>query len=189
MNSQNAIIVLIDVAAALKANSLPGNIYLINNNRSMGSTGLGSEHLITAVPGNRILNWLVGGIDQSGTQPVLVDIGGEAVDMQIMVPQLFDSPDLSGNLGLWWGATVDASVAGIYTYTLYFDIGGRRLQFDSSIDVKPEFTIGGPLGAIIPRRARAMASTSLQTRAIADGSILNPDNHVSLFPRGLLKNR
>lgn len=187
MNSQLAIVVLIDVEAARKAKSLQGNTYLIDNNRFMGSTGEGSEQLCTTIVGNQIMNWLASGIDVSGQQPfpVLVGIGGEAVDKQIMVPQLFDSPALDGSLGLWWGATVDANVAGKYSYTLYFDIAGERMEFVSSIDVRTGFTMGTAFSfkAAAANAGVRTAATSLRARTTADGSLANPDNHVSLFTR------
>lgn len=189
MNNQLAIVVMIDVEAALRAGSLQGNTYLVDNNRVNGSSGQGSGQLTTQVVGNQILNWLASGIDLSGQQPfpVLENIGGEAVEKQVMVPLLFDSPALDGNLGLWWGASVDANVSGRYSYTMYFDIGGVKLELVSSINVAQDFTMEPEIAALVtrPRMAAPVrrAATALQARAAADGSILNPDNHVSLFTR------
>ena len=88
MINQNAIIVLIDVEAALKAKSLHGNSFLIDNYRIKGSTGQGTEQLCTAVIGSQIFNWIISGLDLSGRQPfpVLENIGGEAVEKQINKP-------------------------------------------------------------------------------------------------------
>lgn len=185
MNNQLAIIVLIDTEAALAAKSLRGNAYLVDNFRFMGSTGQGTENLTTTVIGNQVVNWLVGGIDLSGTQPtpVLESIGGEAVDKQIMVPQLFDSPALDGSMGLWWGATVDSNVPGKYGYTLHFNIGGSKLVLNSTLDVQTGFTMEVPLSKTVAPRA---AAAGLRAKAMANGSILNPDNHVSLFTRNQL---
>lgn len=192
MINQNAIIVLIDVEAALNANTLQGHSFLIDNYRFKGSTGQGSEQLCTAVIGSQILNWLITGLDFSGVQPTpaLENIGGEAVDKQIMVPQLFDSPSLV-NLGLWWGATVDANAAGKYNYTLFIDIGGTKMELVSSINVQPGFTMETPLAQASARlgvtslKSRSLAQSSILERTTADGSILNPSNHVPLFPKDL----
>lgn len=187
MNSQLAIIVMIDVEAALAAQTLHGNTYLIDNNRFMGSTGEGTEQMTTKVVGNQIMNWLVSGIDISGTQPfpVLENVGGAAVDQQIMVPQLFDSPALGANRGFWWGATVDANAAGTYGYTLFFDIAGTKMQFVAALDVQPGFTMQEAFSyqQSLPQATALRAGTSLRAQAAADGSIANPDNHVSLFTR------
>jgi hypothetical protein len=184
MNNQLAIVVLIDVEAALKANTLHGNTYLIDNYRFRGSTGEGTEQLTTAVIGSQILNWLVAGIDLSGQQPipVLESIGGEAVERQILVPQLFDSPALDGALGLWWGATVDANVGGKYGYTLYLDMAGRKMEFVSAIDVRPGFTMHRESARPLEGRT-ALAPASSPFTQVAR---LNPDNHVSPFSRAQL---
>lgn len=182
MNSQLAIVILIDVEAALKAGTLHNNTYLIDNFRFMGSTGQGSGQLTTAVVGNQIMNWLVSGIDISGGQPtpVLESIGGEAVERQIMVPQLFDSPALDGNMGYWWGATVDAITPGKYSYTLHFDIAGTKMEFISTIDIQSGFTMEP-----VPPKAvagRPMKSASSDRTTIGK-KIINPDDHLSLFTK------
>lgn len=191
MNSQLAIIVAIDVEAALNKDTLHGNSYLIDNNRFMGSSGQGSEQLTTMVVGSQILNWLVIGIDLSGQQPfpVLEKIGGEAVDKQIMVPQLFDSPALDGGLGLWWGATVDANVAGKYNYTLYFDISGVKMELVSSIFIQSGFTMLKEFSfnkGSTKAASKGKSNSSLYARVVSDGSISNPDNHVSLITKSQL---
>ena len=195
MINQNAIIVLIDVEAALKANTLRGNAFLIDNYRFKGSTGEGSEKLCTAVIGNQIMNWLISGIDMSGQQPtpVLENIGGEAVEKQIMVPQLFDSPALE-NLGLWWGATVDANAAGKYDYTLFINIAGTKMELVSSVNVQPGFTMekgvtksSARMGVTSLKSRSSVVEPSILERTTADGSILDPNNHVSLFPRNLVE--
>lgn len=189
MNNQLAIVVMIDVEAALRTGSLQGNTYLVDNNRVKGSSGQGTGQLTTQVVGNQIMNWLASGIDVSRQQPfpVLESIGGEAVEKQVMVPLLFDSPALDGLLGLWWGASVDANVSGKYDYTMFFDIGGVKMEFVSSVNVVQDFTMEPEIAALVtrPRMAAPVrrAATALQARTAADGSILNPDNHVSLFTR------
>lgn len=186
MNSQLAIAVLIDVEAALRAGSLHGHAYLVDNNRFMGSTGQGSEQLTTTIVGTQIMNWLSTGLDISGQQPfpLIEKIGGEAVDKQIMVPLLFDSPALDGGLGLWWGASVDANVPGRYSYTLYFDIGGRKMELLSSIDVQADFTMDKAPARAATRRK--LVSVSVQAPAFEHSAIVDPANHLSLLPKNLL---
>jgi hypothetical protein len=181
MNSQLAIIVLIDVEAALAANSLQGHAYLVDDNRHMGSTGQGTGNLTTVVVGCQIVNWLIAGIDLSGTQPfpALEAIGGDAVAMQIMIPQLFDSPALDGSRGLWWGGTVDAAIPGIYKYTLHVNIAGTRLSLEAAVDVRTGFT----MDALPALRSRSRLGATLANRASADGSLQNPDQHVGLLSR------
>jgi hypothetical protein len=115
--AQLSVVTLIDVEAAMKANSLSGNIYLIDNNEWNGSSGEGTENLVTAITGTQIINWLVMGVAPYQYMPTLVDIKGEAVEKGIMVPEEFTSPDLNSE-GNYWSATVDALDEGKYAYTL-----------------------------------------------------------------------
>ncbi|MEU4832294.1 hypothetical protein [Streptosporangium sp. NPDC023615] len=68
MAQQHGIIVLFDVENALRTRSLDGNTYWFDNMKLFGSTGVGSEQLVTIVPGThyldgsqateQVLNWL-----------------------------------------------------------------------------------------------------------------------------------
>lgn len=68
MAQQLAIIVLVDIANALKSRSLDGHVYLFDNMKFQGSTGEGTADLVTAVRGSywsdgsqgteQVLNWL-----------------------------------------------------------------------------------------------------------------------------------
>ncbi len=72
MSQQLGIILLIDVAAAVAANTLEGNTYLYDNMRLQGSEGLGTDKLISAINGasyfdgsqanEQVLNWLPYGV-------------------------------------------------------------------------------------------------------------------------------
>lgn len=72
MSQEITIIVMVDVEAAIKANQLDGNIYLIDNLRTDGSIGEGTEQLNTVVNGSYwsdgsqasevIVNWLTGSL-------------------------------------------------------------------------------------------------------------------------------
>jgi hypothetical protein len=188
MNSQLGIVVLIDVEAALNANSLHGNAFLIDNYRFMGSTGQGTEQLTTAVVGAQIVNWLATGIDLSGQQPYpfLEKIGGEAVEKQIMVPQLFDSPVLDDSRGLWWGATVDASIPGKYSYTLSFDIAGKKMELVPSINVQTGFTMFEKLQNATAQRTVSATLAQAKTQALRASSVPTPGDHLSFFPMSQL---
>ncbi len=85
MSQQLAIIVMIDINAALAANTLEGNIYLFDNMKTHGSSGEGTGDLITAVNGShwydggiaaeQVLNWLPYGV---GTLPRTLPRGFQA---------------------------------------------------------------------------------------------------------------
>ncbi|WP_440069910.1 hypothetical protein [Streptosporangium sp. OZ121] len=68
MAQQHGIIVLFDVENALRTRSLEGNTYWFDNMKLFGSAGVGTEQLVTIVPGThfldgsqateQVLNWL-----------------------------------------------------------------------------------------------------------------------------------
>ena len=72
MSQQLGIILLIDVVAAIEANTLEGNTYLFDNMKLQGSEGLGTGKLISAINGTsycdgsqaneQVLNWLPYGV-------------------------------------------------------------------------------------------------------------------------------
>jgi hypothetical protein len=90
--------------------------------------------------------------------PVLVDITGEAVDLKIIYPALYGSPDRSTE-GWYWSATVDTSRPGTYAYTMTVElrelthIDGswhwtpHRMTFDASIRITAKPCLNGFTGA------------------------------------------
>lgn len=138
---QLAIVVTIDQKGALESGSLDGNIYLVDNNTHAGSTGQGTQDLVTHIEGSQIMNWLVLGLDLAGPPVTLEKVGGEAVRKNVMVPQQFESPELGEGLGLWWGATVDSKCDGKeFEYTLKFKVGDQIMKHDSNIVVHQGFS-------------------------------------------------
>ncbi|MEV1021370.1 hypothetical protein [Streptomyces sp. NPDC050264] len=85
MAQQLAIIVLVDIGNALKANTLQDNTYLFDNMKLHGSTGQGTGDLVTAIHGaywrdgsqatEQVLNWLPYSL---GSIPPTVPRGYEA---------------------------------------------------------------------------------------------------------------
>jgi hypothetical protein len=53
--------------------------------------------------------------------PVIADIAGEAVDLRVIYPAQYGSPDLFSD-GLYWSATVDTNKVGYFAYTLYITL-------------------------------------------------------------------
>ncbi len=136
---QLAIVVAVDAVGALATGTLSGNIWLVDGNRYRGSTGEGSEQLETAVEGAQIMNWLVAPLD--GTMAVALEsIGGEAVEREIMVAHQYESPELGEGKGYWWGAMVDATRPGRYSYNLELDVQGTKMVFTSYVRVKEGFS-------------------------------------------------
>jgi hypothetical protein len=50
--------------------------------------------------------------------PVIANIAGEAVDLRVIYPAQYGSPDLFSD-GLYWSATVDTNKIGIFSYTIF----------------------------------------------------------------------
>ncbi|MDY6782660.1 MAG: hypothetical protein SW833_08965 [Cyanobacteriota bacterium] len=72
MSQQLGIILMVDVDAAVKANTLKGNTYLFDNMKLQGSEGQGTDELVSAINGSywmdgsqaneQVLNWLPYGV-------------------------------------------------------------------------------------------------------------------------------
>jgi hypothetical protein len=77
----------------------------------------------------KILNILGREVDQANAadariyypNPVISNIAGEAVDLRVIYPAQYGSPDLF-TVGLYWSATVDTNKAGHFAYTLYITL-------------------------------------------------------------------
>jgi len=131
--SQLAIMVIVDVQAALAEGKLEGNTYLVDNNQEAGSTNEGTDSLETAVKGGMILNWLITGL---GGPAQLRIICGEAVDRGVLVPQEFDSPSFVGE-GLWWSGTVNTLLDARHEYTIVVTMGDRTMEIKSHLIMQP----------------------------------------------------
>ncbi|RJF75405.1 hypothetical protein [Rhodopseudomonas palustris] len=258
MSQQLGIVLMIDSAAAIEAGSLEGNIYLVDNGKSAGSTGEGTPHLVTKINGVRItgqpdvqvLNWLPYGVSSppptlpqpffldapsrealarhvqsaeprlaarrlsaqrlaageepapvpepepepvlprltrrivdvlgrdlreaaspalraniaaraapEGTRvhypnPLISNIYGEAVDLRVIYPAQYGSPDLFSD-GLYWSASVDTSRVGYYSYLIdvvlfYSELSGGQwversitLPYAAYLDVTDHTAING----------------------------------------------
>ena len=141
MNSQLSIVAVIDVEAALRDGTLTGNCNLVDNNRYRGSTGEGTDQLVTFIQGNQVANWLVLPADIFNPigVPYIEKISGEAVDKGIMAPQVFESPEFQ-TLGLWWGSNINTGVEGLYHYTITFNVADNQMDLIASIYAKRAFS-------------------------------------------------
>jgi len=136
MSQQLGIILLIDVAAAIEANTLEGNTYLFDNMKLQGSEGLGTGKLISAINGTSycdgsqvsqdighlgqkimdVTGNLVTEVDGkipeiNSLNPIITNITGEAVDKNVIYPAAYGSPDMVTD-GWYWAASVDTSRPG-----------------------------------------------------------------------------
>jgi hypothetical protein len=76
--------------------------------------------------------------------PVITNIGGEAVDLRVIYPAQYGSPDLFSD-GLYWSATVDMNKVGHFAYTLYIAL----FYSEQAGDKKTEYSVTLPYVAYI----------------------------------------
>jgi hypothetical protein len=76
--------------------------------------------------------------------PVITNIGGEAVDLRVIYPAQYGSPDLFSD-GLYWSATVDTNKVGHFAYTLYITL----FYSEQPGDKKTEYSVTLPYVAYI----------------------------------------
>lgn len=144
MYSQLSVGILIDVEAVLQSRTFAGHTHMIDNVVDAASGERAPN--TTLIVGNQVLNWLLMPIDWSNPAFTadITDITGEAVDKQILVPQLFDSPAIVGR-GYWWGGTVDARLPGHYGYNLKVSLGSQFcLDLPMQLDVRTGFAMSEP---------------------------------------------
>lgn len=151
--TQYAILVLVDTAAAVAESTLVGNLHLIDDT-GPATPGQGGAGLVTPVAGTHwadgtqaeehVLNWaahalaatprsvprwLRAELDEPAP-PVLASISGQAVDLGVILPARYGSPDPQTG-GWYWSATVDTSRVGTWSYTIRIDLprpGARPLR-------------------------------------------------------------
>jgi hypothetical protein len=86
--------------------------------------------------------------------PAIVNITGEAVDLGVIFPAQYGSPDLFSE-GLYWSASVDTNKIGVFTYTLHIKLSYSKrrkgkvtdlsitLPHDARIKVTKDFAKNG----------------------------------------------
>ncbi|MDB5655653.1 MAG: hypothetical protein JWQ94_3266 [Tardiphaga sp.] len=95
--------------------------------------------------------------------PVISNIAGQAVDLRVIYPAQYGSPDLFSD-GLYWSATVDTNKIGRFAYTMYITLfrsestGGEwnvdavTLPYVAYVDVTSELSNNGfcAMPAMVP---------------------------------------
>jgi hypothetical protein len=114
-----SIISVVDVVGALANNTLSGNIYLVDNNKTGGSTGEGTEALSTSVKENDEVVWIVQSLECEAN----ANIEGILIDSACCEPQkkFYEGTDVS----YWVGKIKKGAKQGEYPYSLQFKVGSR----------------------------------------------------------------
>jgi len=115
------IAVIVDIAAALAAGELRGNIYLVDGNKSAGSKGEGTEGLQTAINVGDTITWSAWGL-QVETKVRIESFSfpaGEVIDVV-----------RGGNAiaGYTWSGKVKKGFSGVYQYNLNLRVESRKMS-------------------------------------------------------------
>src|SRR5262245_48055164 len=102
MNGQRppiSITAVVDVVGALATRSLHGNLYLLDTNRTGGSTDLGTEELKTRVQGGDQILWTVLPLECEA----YASIDGIVIDKEVCEPEqkMYPGTDIS-----YWAGTI-----------------------------------------------------------------------------------
>ena len=127
------VLMIVDVEGALAASppSLGGNIYLIDTNKYMGSSGEGQNELSTTLNEGDTIVWSVAPVDPS-TQLAITGFSGSAVDAGYIQPTP-QGADYTSKFNV--GPHVPAGDVGFYNATFQFE-GGQSLSWDPHLVLK-----------------------------------------------------
>jgi hypothetical protein len=114
-----SIIVPVDIVETLTTDTLEGNVYLIDNNKSLGSTGEGTAQLHTHLEVGDRVGWFVMGLEVE-TAVNIIEIQGPAVKICNPEPQ-------AGDFNTLWIGTVTQCESGTYPYTLVLNVEGKTM--------------------------------------------------------------
>ena len=118
-NRTITITAVVDTVGALATEALSGNFYLLDTNRSQGSTGLGTEHLKTmVVPGDRLV-WTTLALECEA----YVAIDEIHIDPEFCEPKKEFHP--SSDISYWVATVKKISVA--LPYQISFRLGTRLM--------------------------------------------------------------
>lgn len=123
------IVSIVDVVGVLASGSFADSFYLIDNNRMGGSTGEGSDSLITkARPGDRMV-WISMTLECEAFASI-TDIAIEPERQQYCNPQSYIYPNTNV---VCWVAYIDEAAAGAeIPYNLTFKLGSRKQPMTTS---------------------------------------------------------
>ncbi|MEV0253627.1 hypothetical protein AB0H82_05035 [Streptomyces sp. NPDC050732] len=113
-----SITAVVDCVGALAAGNMDGHLYMYDTNRAGGSTGFGTEQLLTKVKRGDQLLWNCLALECEA----YVSIEDIVIDREICEPvrKVYPGTDVS-----YWIATVKKADPGTFTYQIKFKLGTR----------------------------------------------------------------
>lgn len=108
---------VVDVIGVLATDSFDGQIYFVDNNKTNGSTGQGTEELKTMVSKGDRLVWIVGPLECE----VYAAIDDIVIDKQYCEPEkkTYEGTDIS-----FWSGIVKQDLT-VVPYTIKYKVGTR----------------------------------------------------------------
>jgi hypothetical protein len=122
-----SITAVVDCVGALAAGSLRGHLYLFDTNKSAGSSGLGTERLLTrAARGTQVI-WNALALECEA----YVAIDSIAIDADVCEPErrLYPGSDIA-----YWIGTVKSALAGPVDYGIAFRLGSRAVPLGTVVN-------------------------------------------------------
>jgi hypothetical protein len=115
-----SITAVVDCVGALAAGSLSGHLYLFDTNKSAGSSGHGTEQLITHVTRGDQVIWNALALECEA----YVAIDSISIDADVCAPErhLYPGSDIP-----YWIGTVKSDIAGPVDYSIAFRLGTRTV--------------------------------------------------------------
>ncbi len=123
------VLIVVDGAGAIGAGTLRGNVYMVDNEKYLGSWGQGESELHTlAIPG-QVVCWRIEPI-VSTEQVGIVHFEGPMVEKKVCVPVRAGTMDEP----FWMGRTQGAF--GRYEYRIRIDVGGIGFSLTAWLELQ-----------------------------------------------------
>jgi len=125
------VLVVVNVAKALRDGRLPGNLWMVDTNKNSMSSGEASDELVTACNVGDLIYWTVVSID-ADLDLTIRSFGGRGVPTVIQ-------PHSDGDNS--WSGYVNAPTNSNYQqlgqYTMTLTVNGTDMTFDPFINASP----------------------------------------------------
>ncbi len=121
-----SVVCVVDVVGALANNTLSGNINLVDNNKTYGSTDEGTEVLKTMVRAGDTVVWVVQPLECEAH----ASIEGVLIDKSVCVPEkkFYEGTDVA-----YWIGKIEKNIKlDEVPYSLQFKIGSRVTEMATS---------------------------------------------------------
>ena len=121
------VLIVVDAADAVSHGDLQNNVYLVDTNKYVGSSGEGTNELRTKCQDGQIIRWRVTPISEDNKVSI-TQFSGQIINEHVCQP---------GPTGNIWEGRVDTQGKRprTYQYSVTLDIDGKSLTFDPFLDV------------------------------------------------------